>query len=151
MKNSINNTNVDIRSLIYFLSSLRRKRLEKVRGALHTRHVLRGKAIANKQATVHLWYFLFRKFLPLATQWAAVTTHLSDTRDPPQKCRFSRMRHRLTCHGFEPAKTFFPPTILPRPWGGIMGRPQTNRRKVKFANEFVIGRVQFSRCCQFEV
>ena len=53
MKNSINNTNVDIRSLIYFLSSLRRKRLDKVRGALHTRHVLRGKAIA-KQATVHL-------------------------------------------------------------------------------------------------
>ena len=102
-----------------------------------------GKRSLNKR---HLWYFLFRKFLPLATQWAAVTTHLSDTRDPPQKCRFSRMRHRLTCHGFEPAKTFFPPTILPRPWGGIMGRPQTNRRKVKFAKEFNLGDAVSLRC-----
>lgn len=66
MKNSINNTSVDIRSLIYFLSSLRRKRLRKYVARFTRVMCSGGKRSLNK--LLYIYDIFFSKFLPLATQ-----------------------------------------------------------------------------------
>lgn len=61
----------------------------------------------------------------LLKQWAAVRTHWSLMREPPQK--WLPLRCRLTCHGQSPAAALLPPTI--RLFSGAV--PQSERQRVK--------------------
>ena len=73
-----------------------------------------------------------QRHLPL-TQCAAVTTQRSAISEPPQKCFFSFLFHRLTCQGCEPRSARRPPIILARVVN--VGLPQSGKREKKRRKE----------------